>query len=491
MRLTVLTRASDLARLQGLIVQRRIEQQAPGASVTLAARESAGDRDAATPLAKLADKGAFTEDLSAALARGDADIVVHSWKDLPVEDRGDTVIAATLPREDPRDVLLVRRDALGAHRALRILSSSPRRAWQLSESLAGLWPWPLASLECAPVRGNVPTRVRRLVEGAGDALVVAKAALDRLLDPSSPFTGAAAGIRVALEQCAWMVLPLREFPCAAAQGALAIEVCRRNTRLIGWLDHQINDARTWRAVTRERAILAAHGGGCHQAIGAAVQLLPFGEVTSVRGVIGAGATVRKWTLAPDRPAQPRTTIDRVWPRPDERGGHVRRALPVADPSDGRGLYVTRDEALPAGWRVDPQRPVWVAGASTWRKLAARGIWVHGSSEALGQFDPAVVDRLAGRAVAWHRLTHATADVPDALATYDARVDLPPDLAGRTHFFWRSASEFRQAITAFPPVRDGWHGTGPGHTLDVVERIAGASRVRPALGYAEWLEEITA
>lgn len=491
MRVRILTRSSDLARLQGLIVRQHLEAASPSLTATLITRDASGDRDTGTPLWQLGDKGAFTSDLSDALSRADADIVVHSWKDLPIEPRPDTVIAATLPRADARDVLLLAPAAMERRTPrLSILSSAPRRALMLGESLPPLLPWPVERVECVGVRGNVQTRVRHFTNGGGDGLVVAKAALDRLLDPESPFTETTGRIREALDACLWMVLPLREFPSAPAQGALAIEAGRDQRQMLDVLA-RVNDAATWQAVGAERDLLAAHGGGCHQAIGASVQRMHFGEVVSLRGRTDAGVVLSDWTLRARQATQPKTSLREIWPRPDERGFTVRRPLTIRDPDDDRGLYVTRDEALPHGWRVDPRRIVWVAGGETWRKLAARGVWVRGSSEGLGQFDPAVIDRLAGRAMRWHRLTHKGADVPDAIATYETETELPADLASRTHFFWRSGSEFRHALASFPELRDRWHACGPGHTFDVVERLAGGARVRPFLGYTDWVAETTA
>lgn len=490
-RVRVLTRASDLARLQGLLVRRALESLDSTLDVEQAARESAGDRDGTTPLWQMGDKGAFTADLSDALACGNADIVVHSWKDLPIEPRRDTIVAATLPRADARDVLLIRTDS-ASRRAprLKILSSSPRRALMLGETLPALLPWPVDTVEFVSVRGNVPTRLRRLVAGDGDALVVAKAALDRLLAPDSPFDAAARDIRAALALCRWMVLPLQEHPCAPAQGALALEAASQNRRVVDLLG-RLNHARTWQAVTAEREILAGYGGGCAQAIGAAVLSLAFGTIVSVRGRTDDGVVLERWTLESQAPPLPRTTRESIWPRPEERTRVERRGLAVADPADGRGLYVTRAEALPASWTVGPDRLVWAAGPSTWRKLAARGVWVHASSEGIGMFEPSSLDHLAGGTIAWHRLTHAGADVTDALGTYETESALPPDLGARTHFFWRSASEYRKAIAAFPQIRDGWHACGPGHTLEVVSRISGARLVRPSLGYDAWLREVSA
>ena len=219
-----LSRASDLARLQASFVARAIAAHAPALEIAMITRASAGDRDETTPLSSMPDKGAFTADLSDALLSGHADLVVHSWKDLPLEDRPGSFIASTLERADPRDVLLVRREVLAARPAtLTILSSSPRRMWLLERALPELWPWRVDAFRFAPVRGNIATRLDRLIEGRGDALVVAKAALDRLLGAEAPFDEAARAIRARVDRCAWMVLPLREVPGAPAQGAVAIE----------------------------------------------------------------------------------------------------------------------------------------------------------------------------------------------------------------------------------------------------------------------------
>ena len=80
------------------------------------------------------------------------------------------------------------------------------------------------SIEAIPVRGNIETRLRKLIEGDAHGLVVAKAALDRLLGFGPPFEREAAAIRAHLRQCRWMVMPMREFPWAPAQGAIAIEI---------------------------------------------------------------------------------------------------------------------------------------------------------------------------------------------------------------------------------------------------------------------------
>ena len=225
MRVKILSRASSLARLQTALVERALRGAHPDLEIESLTRTSAGDQDQTSPLWKLPDKGAFTADLSQALIAGDADIVVHSFKDLPIEMPAGTHIAGALPRADARDVVLIKQPAIDPQpESLRILSSSPRRGWLLGEVLPSLLPWRTRSIEAVPVRGNIETRLRKLIEGEAHGLVVAKAALDRLLGFGPPFDGEAAAIREQLQHCRWMVMPMREFPWAPAQGAIAIEI---------------------------------------------------------------------------------------------------------------------------------------------------------------------------------------------------------------------------------------------------------------------------
>ncbi len=470
MRLRLLGRASALARLQTGLVERALRSAHPDLTIECLTRIAAGDQDQASPLWKLPDKGAFTADLSSALERGEADVVVHSFKDLPIDMPAGTRIAGALPRADARDVLLIKKAAIDARpHDLKLLSSSPRRAWLLGDTLPALLPWPARSVEAVPVRGNIETRVRKLIEGQEHGLVVAKAALDRLLGFGAPYDREAATLRGYLASCEWMVMPMREFPWAPAQGAIAIEVARPRADLDSWLA-PILCAKTMAAVSYERQVLADHGGGCHQALGAAVIDRPYGRVISIRERTRGTAT---WTLDGARPPFPRAAADRLWPMPGTETASTRESLPVAAPA-ADGWWVARAEALLESWRVKPGTIVWAAGSQTWRRLAARGIWVHGCSDGLGDEDAPPIDLLAGRKVGWVRLTHDGAAAPNALATYRVEVPLPDDLPLRSHFFWTSGELFRQALGRWPAIRSAWHASGPGRTSGAISAELGES-----------------
>jgi hydroxymethylbilane synthase len=492
MRVRIVSRASDLAVLQAELVARALRTRWPSLEVVRLTRSSEGDRDQRAALWSMPDKGLFTADLSRALVNDDADLAVHSWKDLPIRPPAGTVVAGTLPRADPRDVLLFQRDvATRKPSTLTILSSSPRRSWQLETSLRPRLPWPVAHLTLAPVRGNIPTRLRRLLAGDGDALVVAKAALDRLLSEDAP-AAVATDIRAALGRCRWMVLPLKEHPAAPAQGAIGIEVAESRPDLLA-LAREISDGATWAAVTRERAILEALGGGCHEAVGATVLVRDYGEVTSVRARMPGLPDQLTWSLTTTTSPPPSASAGTLWPRPDERDRARRRPLEARPPSDSAALWVARAEALPEAWPIGEDQLVWAAGGRTWERLSARGVWVNGCADGLGDQETPDVDRLAGRRVEWQRVTHAASGDPQAIATYVVDQDVPADLDRRTHFFWTSGSLFLEALRRVPAIRRGWHASGPGRTARVVRDALGSdsdTHFSIWLDYDQWHQALT-
>jgi hydroxymethylbilane synthase len=292
------------------------------------------------------------------------------------------------------------------------------------------------------------------------------------------------------------VLPLREFPTAAAQGALAIEVAARRRDLRDRLA-AINHVPTWRAVARERAILASFGGGCHDPIGATVRPFAFGDVVSVRADVD-GAPQARWILENAvASAPPRTDAAHIWPRTDERERATRVPCPTgaadSNSASNTGWFVARAEALPADWTIASDRIVWAAGTRTWQRLAARGIWVHGCADGLGDAEPPAADAIAGRPISWTRLTHvgAAADDAAAVGTYAVDAALPDDLPSRTHFFWTSGQLFRTAVERFPAIRGGWHASGPGRTAQLLrETLGDTARTSIWLEYEQWHQAVT-
>jgi hydroxymethylbilane synthase len=249
----IATRGSLLARTQSGHVAEAV-REASGRDVELVHVRTHGDADQTTPLASFGGVGVFVTAVRDAVLRGDADVAVHSLKDLPTEPAAGLEIAAIPVRQDPRDVL-VARDGLTLDtlpQGARVGTGSPRRAAQL----LALRP----DLDVVALRGNVDTRVRAVTDGDLDAVVLARAGLARLdrLDVVTQEIGVD------------LMLP------APAQGALAVE-CRDDDVAVLDAVRRLDDAPTRAAVTAERALLAELEAGCSAPVGAHATVTGSGE----------------------------------------------------------------------------------------------------------------------------------------------------------------------------------------------------------------------
>lgn len=487
----IAARKSDLARLQAYQVGEKLKSAWPDIKIEYAFRASLGDINQNDPLWKMPEKGVFTEDFVRDLVEGTADLVVHSWKDLPIDERRDTEIAATLPRADVRDLLLFRKDRLPQARAagrVKVLTSSPRRSYNLEPFLRAHLPFKVNEIAFEPVRGNIPTRLKKLLAQDVDALVVAKAALDRLLEAEQPeFDDVRKVIRETLAQTRFMVLPLSANPTAAAQGALAVEI-RRDRSDLKELLNAVHCDETFQCVIRERQILASFGGGCHQKIGVSVLRRDYGEIQFLRGLTDQGEVLDRVELLAHYTQPKAESTEAIFPSSsaEETSFYFREELPREDWSwieSEKYLWVARESAWPKSLQVSEDAIVWVAGLRTWAKLAERGIWVNGSSESLGAEEEATrVETLLGiETIPWVKLSHTDADHYHggsvrfrAGATYRLRPreGLKVNLQGRTHFYWASASAFARALELEPGIRGGHHACGPGATSRYLRKVLG-------------------
>ena len=242
------TRASALALKQARLVQEALARQ--GLSGELVTFTTTGDKHLDEPLNAIGAKGLFTHELERALERGKIDCAVHSLKDLPTDVVSGLDIVAVLPRADPRDVLVLSSTARAVGladlpRGSRVGTSSLRRRAQLLAAHP--------DLEVVELRGNVPTRLRKVDEGQVHAAILAAAGLLRL--------EATQHIAAYLDAPQW--LP------AAGQGAIAVQA-RIDDVLTRERLEGLNDVATMVAVQAERAFLAALDGGCQVPVGALV-----------------------------------------------------------------------------------------------------------------------------------------------------------------------------------------------------------------------------
>ncbi len=247
------TRGSDLALWQARKVAELLVART-GVHSQLVIIHTAGDRDRSRALHEVGGSGFFTKELQQALLQGEVDLVVHSLKDLPTVEPEGLVLGAVCLREDPAELLLLRPEAIGdgplglAPKAV-VGTSSLRRTAQL---LA----WQ-PDVRVQPLRGNVPTRVRKLRDGQYDAILLAYAGVHRLgLD---------------LSHLVARKLPLEVLLPAPAQGALGVEV-RADDASTRELVATIHEPLLAQEVQAERQVLVGLGGGCHIPLAAYCQV---------------------------------------------------------------------------------------------------------------------------------------------------------------------------------------------------------------------------
>lgn len=373
---------------------------------------------------------------------------------------------------------------------MTILTSSPRRSYNLDSFLRTALPTRILELTFEPVRGNVPTRVRKMWNPGADGLIVAKAALDRLLEaPEEEFAATKVPLRSALSQCLWMVLPLRANPCAPAQGALAVEIKSSRAELRERLA-AINCAETFATAQREREILRGYGGGCHQKIGVSVLRRPYGEITLLRGLTDDGAALNDYRLAASyaRPASVARNL--LWPlKPADSDWFKREPIPATIPHSP--LWIAKADALPEDASISDSQLVWASGLKTWERLAQRGVWVNGCAEGLGEHENPRIETIAGNEVQWTKLTHADAPLGSAgvLPTYRL---IPNDggssIEGKHYFFWTSGSSFERALSLNPWMKSMTHFCGPGNTQLALQRHGIEPHV--FLDHEQWLREMS-
>ena len=499
MRLVLAARRSELARIQAFQVGRTLQNQHPQIDIEYSFHESLGDKNQNDPLWQMPEKGVFTQDLREGLLDGRYDVAVHSWKDLAIEDDSETEIVATLPRADMRDVLLVRRDRWeDVQRAGRmtILTSSPRRSYNLDTFLRGALPAQMNELIFEPVRGNMPTRVRKMWNPGADGLIVAKAALDRLLEaPEEEFAANKAELRNALSRCLWMVLPLRANPSAPAQGALAVEIKSGRQQLRECLA-TVTCAETFAITQREREILRGHGGGCHQKIGASVLRRPYGEITFLRGLTDDGTILNEYRLQAFRPRPAKVARDLLWPLNTSDSDWFKRE-PIAATIPKSPLWIAKADALPEHSSISDSQIIWASGPKTWERLAKRGVWVNGCAEGLGEQENARIETIAGEELHWTKLTHADAPVWSAgilpasglLPTYRLiPKDVAPNIEGKNYVFWTSGSSFERALQLNPSMKSMTHFCGPGNTQRTLQHHGIEPHI--FLDHEQWLKEIS-
>jgi hydroxymethylbilane synthase len=250
------TRGSELARAQARMVEEALREKCPDLTIeTKIIRTSGDESHPKTRDARQGRKGLFTAEIERALLARDVDLAVHSAKDLPSELTADTEIAAVLPRAALDDVLVSKQpEGLVALReGATIATGSVRRKYQLS--------WKRPDVKIVDLRGNVPTRLRKLAENDWAAIILARAGLERLgLSPAQTEITFEGG------QFFTEVLARESFLPAGGQGVIALQI-RAGDEDMRAIVGSINDGETLLCLRAEREFLRLLQGDCNSPVG--------------------------------------------------------------------------------------------------------------------------------------------------------------------------------------------------------------------------------
>ena len=267
MKLVAATRGSPLALIQVDIIKEFLAEKAPGVEVETQTITTSGDRFRDRAISAINEKGVFTKAVDEAVLRGEASFAVHSMKDLPMETPEGLVVAAVPERASPSDALVSVKYKSVADLPVGAVvgSASPRRKAQIM--------FKRGDLDVQLIRGNVETRLQKMMDGEYDAIILAESGL----------------IRMGKGDVITELLTLEDFTPSACQGALAVVARIDNQETIKVLG-QITDRDSWTATIAERAFMTTVGGGCKTPVGVIVQVNEVLELLS--SVLAPDGSVR-------------------------------------------------------------------------------------------------------------------------------------------------------------------------------------------------------
>ena len=374
-------RSSRLSLLQIDIVKRKIQSAFPDMKVEVIARSSKGDALQNIPLHTVEGSDFFTQDIFDALAIGEADIAVHSLKDMSSEHFFGANKFAVVDRDDTRDVAIFNSDIeekIKRGETIIIGTCSPRREEMATVFLKKALPQLNSEIkiETKDIRGNVETRLRKLNSGEYDATILATAGLNRLLRSQED----AELIKELLADKKLMLLPLIECVPAPCQGAIVAEAHHLNTKAIEVLQ-KINEEELFADCYAEKKEAIKYGAGCIQKFGVTTLHTKNGKYLYAAGKDSEGTEFVKWDPLPGIKIEgslfSSTEVMKGFFDYEWSDKEVKIETPV--------VFVANYKALQGQSEVKnlSNKTIIASGTKTWFELSKKGYWVTASADALG------------------------------------------------------------------------------------------------------------
>ena len=373
-------RSSRLSLLQIDIVKQKIQAAFPGIKVEVIERSSKGDALQNIPLHTVEGSDFFTQDIFDALATGEADIAVHSLKDMSSEHFFGQNKFAVVDRDDTRDVAIFNNyigEKIRRGETIIIGTCSPRREEMATVFLKKALPQlhDEIKIETRSIRGNVETRLRKLNSGEYDATILATAGLNRLLTNDND----AGLIKELLTDKKLMLLPLIECVPAPCQGAIVAEAHYSNTKAIEVLN-RINVEELSADCYAEKKEAIKYGAGCIQKFGVTTLDTRNGKYLYAAGKDSEGTEFVKWDPLPELKINGllfsstdvmKGFFDYEWSNEE---------LIIEKPA----VFVANYKAIQGSEIKDlSEKTIIASGTKTWFELSKKGYWVTANADALG------------------------------------------------------------------------------------------------------------
>ena len=458
------TRGSLLAVTQCTLIKNEMEQRT-GAKFDLLKIKTQGDQITNKPLWQLEGKDFFTKELDEALLLNKIDLVVHSYKDLGSERPEGIKLGCITERKYPHDILLIKKETvenLKEKDSLKVGTSSPRRIVNIESTLANYLPNKDIKVSCETLRGNVNTRIEKLNNDQYDAIVLALAGLERLANKED----SAEILKDLVKDLTFMILPLKDFPASASQGALAIEHNEDNQEIASVLS-SVHHEQTAQEIQREREAFNSYGGGCHLAVGIHVKKVQDFFVHIHKGSVDNKKIFNRELEGYDYSSFKGKKLCDI-----KKTSSLIEKKSLSYDDDLKGnLFVTSSHCFHL---VDGAKSLWSAGNSTMKKLISSNHWVCGSAEGFGH--EMIENFKNSKAVAillqnneWSVLSHdnAHSSVGKVIASYSHNVKenfvMPKEVLDADILLWSSYNEYQKYIKHSPDLKDKLHACGLGKT----------------------------
>lgn len=466
---TIGTRGSLLAVTQCSLIKEEIEKKTK-AKFDLKKIKTQGDQITDKPLWQLEGKDFFTKELDEALLEQSIDLVVHSYKDLGSIRPEGIELACITKRDYAHDVLLIKKETikeLSQKSIIVVGTSSPRRIYNLQNNLSRYLPGDNTKVECKTLRGNINTRIKKLKNDQYDAIVLAMAGLERLAcHEESKET-----LKELLDGLNFMIMPQKDFPSAASQGALAIECNDKRQDDLKEILKTVHNDQTAQEIQRERAAFKKYGGGCHLPVGIHVKSVHDFFIHLHEGE-SDGTRFKRSILEGFN--YPKNLYGKKAYYMFGQYDFLIKKRKIKNAIKGLpNIFLTSSLCQ---HNLKAYTTLWSAGNRTMKKLIKSGQWVNGSAEGFGhneivKFQKSEFIKIMSAELPWIVLSHDKAKSPvgDVVASYKHEVQTKfqkkykDELMDSEIIYWSSPLQFELYTTHYPELLKKYHACGLGKT----------------------------